>query len=187
MERLQRASLLLRLNEELRNVGSWAGETHMQKTVFFLQELVDVPLSFDFVLYKHGPFSFDLRDELTFMRAQGFLQLEPQYPYGPSLIPGAKGELLRTAFQQMTEDHASGIRFVAQRLGAKTVAELERIATAFYIMSRDPESTDVAQRLTSLKPHITLPEAKAALMEVEQIIREFDHEFHNPMARLKRA
>lgn len=187
MERLRRASLLLRLNEELRNVGSWAGETHMQKTVFFLQELVDVPLSFDFVLYKHGPFSFDLRDELTFMRAQGFLQLEPQYPYGPSLIPGAQGELLRAAFQRMTEDHAAGIRFVAQKLGAKTVAELERTATAFYIMLRDPEGTNVVQRLTNLKPHIALPEAIEALAEVEQIIREFRDEFRNPVANLKRA
>ncbi len=187
MERLQRASLLLRLNEELRNVGSWAGETHMQKTVFFLQELVDIPLGFDFVLYKHGPFSFDLRDELTFMRAQGFLELEPQYPYGPSLIQGAKGELLRTAFERMTEDHAPRIQFVAQKLGAKTVAELERTATAFYIMSRDPEGTDVVQRLTSLKPHIGLPEARAALTEVEQIIREFNDEFHSPIAYLRSA
>ena len=56
MERLQRASILLRLNEELRKSGSWAGETHMQKATFFLQELLAVPLGFDFVLYKHGPF-----------------------------------------------------------------------------------------------------------------------------------
>jgi hypothetical protein len=63
MERLQRASILLTLNEELRRAGSWAGETHMQKATYFLQELTRIPLEFDFVLYKHGPFSFDLRDE----------------------------------------------------------------------------------------------------------------------------
>jgi uncharacterized protein YwgA len=186
MERLQRASLLLRLNDELRKAGSWAGETHMQKAVFFLQELVHAPLSFDFVLYKHGPFSFDLRDELTFMRAQGFLQLEPQYPYGPTLIAGAKGELLRVAFLRMIEDHASGIQFVARKLGPKTVAELERTATAFYIMVRDMGGTNVAQRLIKLKPHIALPEAKAAVTEVEQIIREFHEEFSHPLRR-KRA
>ena len=95
MERLQRASVLLTLNEELRKAGSWAGETHMQKAVFFLQELMNIPLDFDFVLYKHGPFSFDLRDELTFMRAQGYFRLEPQYPYGPTLVGGEKSELLR--------------------------------------------------------------------------------------------
>src|SRR5271168_3642259 len=152
MERLQRASILLKLNEELRANGSWAGETHMQKTTFVLQELLDVPLGFDFVLYKHGPFSFDLRDELTFMRAQGFFQLEPQYPYGPSLVAGAKGELLSKAFGRAVERYAAGIQFVSQKLGAKTVAELERTATALYISLREPGVAEVAERLTNVKP-----------------------------------
>lgn len=187
MERLQRASILLKLNVELRKLGSWAGETHMQKATFFLQELLEVPLGFDFVLYKHGPFSFDLRDELTFMRAQGFLQLEPQYPYGPSLVEGAKGELLSKAFERAIERYAAGIRFVSQRLCAKTVAELERTATALYISLREPRVEDVAERLINVKPHITLPEARAAVSEVEQIMGEFQRKFPRPVALLKRA
>lgn len=187
MERLQRASILLRLNEELRKSGSWAGETHMQKTTFFLQELIEAPLGFEFVLYKHGPFSFDLRDELTFMRAQGFFQLEPQYPYGPSLVSGAKGELLSKAFSQAVEQYLAGIQFVSRKLGAKTVAELERTATALYIWSREPRVADVAERLTRLKPHITLPEARAAVSEVEQITSEYQREPPGPRAVLRRA
>jgi uncharacterized protein YwgA len=60
MDRLRRAAILTRLIEQLRNGGSWCGETHVQKATFFLQELLNVPLSLDFILYKHGPFSFDL-------------------------------------------------------------------------------------------------------------------------------
>jgi uncharacterized protein YwgA len=176
MERLQRASILLTLNEELRKAGSWAGETHMQKATFFLQELMNVPLDFDFVLYKHGPFSFDLRDELTFMRAQGFFRLEPQYPYGPTLVAGAKSELLKNAFRQTIEEYLPGVRFVSQKLGAKTVAGLERTATALYITLREPADADRVQRLTRLKPHIALPEAQAAVSEIEQIIREVAHQ-----------
>ena len=176
MERLKRASILLLLNEELRKAGSWAGETHMQKATFFLQELMSLPLAFDFVLYKHGPFSFDLRDELTFMRAQGFFRLEPQNPYGPTLVEGEKSELLRQAFLQSTNKHLPSIRFVSQKLGSKTVAGLERSATALYIVLREPTVIDPAQRLTDLKPHISLPEAQAAVSEVEQIRRELAYE-----------
>lgn len=172
MERLQRASILLRLNQELRQAGSWAGETHMQKATFFLQELNDVPLNFDFILYKHGPFSFDLRDELTYMRAQGFFQLEPQYPYGPSLVAGIKSELLKSAFRQSIDEYAGEICFVTQRLGTKTVAELERIATALYIRSREPNCKEIVDRLIKLKPHIALPDAQSAVSEVERIIQE---------------
>ena len=176
MERLQRASILLALNEELRKAGSWAGETHMQKATFFLQEMMNVPLAFDFVLYKHGPFSFDLRDELTFMRAQGFLRLEPQRPYGPTLVKGEKSELLRQAFLGAINKQLSSIRFVSQKLGTKTVAGLERTATALYIVSREPGNVNPAQRLIDLKPHISLPEAEAAVLEVEQMRRELDYE-----------
>ena len=173
MERLKRASILLMLNEELRLAGSWAGETHMQKASFFLQELMRVPLGFDFVLYKHGPFSFDLRDELTFMRAQGFFRLEPQYPYGPTLVGGEKSDLLKQSFRQPVAEHITTVRFVAQKLGRKTVAELEKTATALYIKLRDPDATDPVERLRTIKPHIALPEARAAVSEVEQIIHDY--------------
>lgn len=172
MENFQRASILLTLNEELRKAGSWAGETHMQKAAFFLQELMDVTMGFDFILYKHGPFSFDLRDELTFMRAQAFLRLEPQYPYGPTLVGGEKSELLKQTFRQTIEKYLTTIRFVSQKLGTKTVAELEKTATALYIRLREPAEADPAGRLRGLKPHIALPEAQAAVLEVEQITRE---------------
>lgn len=172
MERLFRASILLALNEELRNAGSWAGETHMQKASFFLQELLDVPLEFGFVLYKHGPFSFDLRDELTFMRAQGFLQLQPQYPYGPTLIAGEKSDLLKNVFRRAIEQYLPQIRYIAQKLGPKTVAGLERTATALYLTLRDPENADRVQRMTRVKPHIAVQEAQAAIAEVDQIMHE---------------
>jgi uncharacterized protein YwgA len=172
MERLRRASLLLATNEELRKAGSWAGETHMQKATYFLQELVNVPLEFEFVLYKHGPFSFDLRDELTFMRAQGFLRLEPQYPYGPTLVAGEKSELLKHAFRNVIEEYLSRIRFVSKRLGTKTVTRLERTATALYVTLQAPADTDRVRRLTHLKPHIALQDAQEAMSEVDQIIRE---------------
>src|SRR5712692_9118533 len=87
MRRLQRIVILADLASRLGKYGSWCGETHLQKATYFLQELGKVPLGYSFVLYKHGPFSFDLRDELTAMRADGLLELRPQPPYGPSLVP----------------------------------------------------------------------------------------------------
>ena len=59
MDRLRRAAILTQLVGNLRREGSWCGETHVQKATFFLQELMEVPLGFNFVLNKHGPFSFD--------------------------------------------------------------------------------------------------------------------------------
>ena len=82
MDRFDRAAVLTELADRLRANGSWTGETHLQKATYVLQELLMVPLNFEFVFYKHGPFSFDLREELTSMRADGFLVQVPQDPYG---------------------------------------------------------------------------------------------------------
>ena len=172
MERLQRANILLALNEELRKARSWTGETHMQKATYFLQHLMDVPLNFEFILYKHGPFSFDLRDELTAMRAQGFLRLEPQYPYGPVVTMGERGELLKNAYKNATDKYLPRIRFVSRKLGDRTVSGLERIATALYVTLNDSVQGDRVKLLTTLKPHIPLHDAELAVSEIDKIIQE---------------
>ena len=39
-----------------------------QKAVYFLQEIFDVPTGIEYILYKHGPYSFDLTADLTALR-----------------------------------------------------------------------------------------------------------------------
>jgi hypothetical protein len=46
--------------KELADAGSWCGETHIQKTAYVAKELLGVPIAASFILYKHGPYSFDL-------------------------------------------------------------------------------------------------------------------------------
>jgi uncharacterized protein YwgA len=84
MNRLEKASILLSLTERLKEQGSWAGETHVQKATYILTKVLGVPLDFEFILYKHGPFSFDLRNELSALRAEGFMAWEIRgLRYGP--------------------------------------------------------------------------------------------------------
>ncbi len=164
MERLTRASIIAALADELRSKGSWCGETHLQKATYLLQEAMDVQLGFDYILYKRGPFSFDLRDELTAMRADGLLRLRPnQQPYGPSLDATDLSKALRCRLEHGLQQ---AISFIAQRLGARGASELERISTAYYVMHRDlpgASADDQAHRITELKPHVALNQAHAAL------------------------
>ena len=51
--------------DALRARGSACGESHIQRTAFFLQQLTLVPLGLAFRLWKHGPYSFDLKDEIS--------------------------------------------------------------------------------------------------------------------------
>jgi len=172
MNRLQRAAVLLELTDRLSAGGSWCGETHIQKATYFLQELAKVPSNFDFILYKHGPFSFELRDELTAMRADGFLELRLKPPYGPSLVTTEIGQELKAEHPRTLDKHRRAIRFVAEQLATRNVSELERLATALFVtLDGAPRSAEErAEEIKDLKPHIDLESAEAAVGEVEEMM-----------------
>ena len=77
---LRLRAVVTRLVEKMQDRDGWCGETHIQKTAYFLQGLVSVPLDYEFIIYKHGPYSFDLHDDLMAMRANKFLKAEARPP-----------------------------------------------------------------------------------------------------------
>jgi uncharacterized protein YwgA len=86
---LERQTLIYELIKTLREKDNWCGETHVQKTTYFLEELTGHKLSYRFVLYKHGPYSFELSEDLSTMDAYRFVEDEIAHPaYGPA--PEAK-------------------------------------------------------------------------------------------------
>jgi hypothetical protein len=173
MNRLHKAAVLTELADQLHRHGSWCGETHLQKATYFLQELQRVPLEFGFILYTHGPFSFDLRDELTALQADGLLEVRPQpYPYGPSLLPTASSLPFRERYPVTLKPYRPCLDFVARTFAGRGVSALERLATAWYVSQESPRPATVderSRRLHELKPHVSLTEAKEAVQEVDQI------------------
>ncbi len=176
MKRRQREAIVAALDRKLDENDSWCGETHVQKSVFFLQELLGVPTNFDYILYKFGPFSQELRSELGFMRGDGFLQLVPQpAPYGPSLV------VTDTAARQLLERwprtlarYDRALDFIASYLGGRGVGELERLATALWV-SRESVGADesvLAARINELKPHVSIEAAREALRTVGEMQQE---------------
>ena len=134
-----------------------------------------MPLGFEYILYKHGPFSFDLRDELTGMRADNLVSLESQFPYGPRFALTDQSEYIQAVFSKTLQANDAKISFVAEKLGAMGVAELERLATALFITKRSPAGMPVGKRadeLTKRKPHIPLEASTAAVEAADRIIQE---------------
>ena len=137
MERMNlpdRRALICHLVDKMRENDSWAGHTHIQKSVLFLQELFGVPMGYEFVLYLHGPFSFELRNDLALMRARLQLDVEHRRGYGPSFILGTHG---KPATESPT-GYEDAIEFVARKLSWNDVRLLERLSTAFFLQQADP-------------------------------------------------
>ena len=171
MKRLKRAAIVLSLIERLREKGGWCGETHIQKTTYFLQELLKVPLNFNFILYKHGPYSFDLSDELMSMRADMLILLKSQQPCGPSIVPGPESEQPKRLFPKTLKKYSSKVCFVADQFADYGVADLERIATAFFIANKGAitDHQQIATIINKIKPHISMEQATEALRTEDEL------------------
>lgn len=174
MERLSysvRCALVVELAKRLRLEGSWCGETHLQKATFIIQDLIKSNLGYKFVLYKHGPYSFDFNSEINSMRASDILEFQfPREAYGPSIAPTAFGERIREANQENIREFVPMVNFIAKWFAAKDVRHLEKIATAYYVTKKNPRDPafERAKRLSSLKPHVDMDSAEEAVRVVDE-------------------
>lgn len=167
MDGVDRTSLIVKLVKAMRHNGGWAGETHIQKCVFFIQEMLEVPMGYEFVLYKHGAYSFELRADLTSMRVDLQLDVEPRDPYGPSFTLGQRGD----QYSDQTSEYDYAVQFVCQELGTMEARELERLSTAFFVHNRELglDNNQVASRVTELKPHIPTGAARDAVEKINDL------------------
>jgi hypothetical protein len=124
------------------------------------------PLGWRFVLYKYGPFSFDLREELGELRAEDFLRLEPPPSgYGPPLEVDQRGRKVMEQFNDTTDEHEGAVADVVEFVGTRGVSGLERLATAVYLVlhKETREDEDLARELCDIKAHVSEAGAREAV------------------------
>lgn len=172
MTDLQRSAVIATLVKDYRTKRFFCGETHVQKSVYFMQEIFAVPLGFQYLLYKYGPFSFELQGHLAAMRADDMLIVRP-LEYAATFEPGDQLDYLEKNLPRTISAHRDAIEFTVTNLGHLGVKQLEPLATALYFTSSEKDSSVESRiaKILDVKPHIRMDEARAA---VEQIDRWYD-------------
>jgi uncharacterized protein YwgA len=166
----KRTALILALVDMLRKHDSWCGETHLQKAMFFLKDQRGGPADFEFVLYKHGPYSFDFHDTVSSLFAHCLLENESHPPYGPRIRLSESGNAFLVHHREELGDTQDKIGAIAEWFGSKGVMELEKFATAFWVRNESPDSPleTLAQEIHGIKPHIPENVALEALESIPQ-------------------
>ncbi|MGV3719874.1 MAG: hypothetical protein ACO1SX_03105 [Actinomycetota bacterium] len=169
MDKFVRQTLVASLVEAMRQAGSWCGRTHIQKSLFALQTLFEPEpeLRYQYVLYRHGMYSFELDRDIAELEFYGGLAREEQRPYGPRYAaPGLQ------AFKQRVgvslTDWTSALEFIAREVGTGNVRELEALTTVMYVStdlserSANPTTQLKLRRVHELKPHLSMDEIAEA-------------------------
>jgi uncharacterized protein YwgA len=157
-------ALILAIIEKLRARGCRTGKTHVIKGLFLAGAAGEIEQLYDFFLYKHGPYSTDIESNLEQMTSYGGITAEPALDgYGVMLSPGEMAEFVKRR-ASLTPKIERAIDHVCRFIGPKNVVQLERLATAAWIRTREriKDHDAVAARLHELKPHISLAEAQKA-------------------------
>lgn len=176
LTKLEKTAITFELIDTLEKSCDWCGEPHIQKAVYCLQNITHVPTQFHFILYKHAPFSFNLR---TVIHLTPLLTLDFDNPCGPHFTVNDQGRALIQRAAETVEKYRRQIVFVVETFRDKTLAHLERLTTALYIKLNywAPSVEDKAWCINELKPHIPLDKAFAAVRELEAILKSYKQEF----------
>ena len=173
MNDLQRSAIVATLVKDCRARNGFCGETMVQKSVFVMQELLKVPLGFDFQLYIYGPYSFELQHHLGSMMADDMIAVQPT-EYGATFEPGDQIGYLETHTAKTIAANRNAVEFVVKHLAGRGVKHLERVATAlfFTVTTNDASVEGRATKIREVKPHITAEEAQKAVEEVDRWLKE---------------
>ena len=133
MELMKQTALLLNLIDRLSENEGNTSEVHLQKHVYFLQELLEVPLNFEFIMYKNSPYSFDFRDNLTSLRADWLLTFEINRFHRPCFVTTELGKSFQTRFPITLKNYQRAIDFIVDYLGSKQIRVLGQWATTLFI------------------------------------------------------
>jgi uncharacterized protein YwgA len=161
----------------MREAGSWCGRMHIQKTLYTFQTLFHPgdELEVRFILYKHGPYSFALDEDLAEMEFYSGLERKEQRLYEARYEPGQGAKALRERFGSGVETWLPQIEFVARRVSRKNVRELEALCILMFVATDPqerrlyPRDVDCMSRVLELKPHLAHAEVRQAHHEYEQL------------------
>jgi hypothetical protein len=144
-------SIVLRTVRGLNAAMSWTGKTHVIKALYVASTKAELP--FEFVLFKHGPYSFDANDAIEQMSAVGLLSLTATPPYGVQLKPGQFESVLSEIVDPNTVE---AIDLAVELVGNGGVQELEALATSIWVAKNlQPANDEVwSKEVKSLKPHL---------------------------------
>lgn len=175
MENYEIRGIILAIIEEMQKNHSWNGQTNIQKAIYLLQDMLKVPLNFNFLIYYYGPFSFDLREEIEDMISNNYLDIDiPDERYGPKIVNGNRATVLEKKATSAVNKYKNEIEFIGRKLGRMGIKDLEKIGTANYVLKHLKDGNIPPEEiLIQIKPHIDKESAIEAITKVEQMESEY--------------
>lgn len=150
---------LLGLIAALDAQGAVVSETRIVKSAYLLESMYGLPMGFNWILYKHGPYTREVNDALVGMSKGGLISIRPRKQRGIEVSVSA------SAMNALPTEDLLTINAVAEKVATLDVGELERLSTAAWISKRmtKADASVRAGYLCKWKPHVASATAVRAI------------------------
>jgi len=157
----QRIAIIRRIAELVPD----SGKTSIQKTVYFLQEGLGVPLGYRFRMHYYGPYSEVLDSNLSLASGMGVVTVESDTQGdGYHVTPGpSSGAKLEPPMRQEKTDET------IRSLGQLETSQLELLATMHFVrrLNSQLSENEVIRTVRRLKPKFSQDKVESAYQDVK--------------------
>lgn len=167
-------ALIVELAEKMQLKGHWLGKTALQKFIYLLEMVYNVPCGYFFTLYIHGPFCSDIMNDLDYVSALNGVKVEYDYNMnGYRITPGSSGKEIKNKAQDFLSVNEQHIEKMLQDFGLLRTRDLELRSTIVFIdrdakiSGREFDRNEFIQEIKGIKPHFSRQEIEFALDELE--------------------
>lgn len=153
----------------------WLGRTHLQKAVYFAQELMGLDLGYEFTIYQYGPYASSLDSdvhELQIMRALSLQMVGgyPDYQRGPNI-----GPLLEYAKTGPVAGKGDTLKKLAEIVSPRKARDLELLTTILFLGRQQYRGRELISAVQRLKPHFSQEQVEHGVAELTEVSHRLAH------------
>ncbi len=167
-------ALIVDIAEKMQFRGQWLGKTALQKFIYLLEMLYNVPCGYSFTLYIHGPFCSDIMNDLDYVNALNGVEVEfEQNMNGYRITPGSSGGEIKEKAQDFLSSYNYYVEKILEDFGSMRARDLELRSTIVFIdrdariSGRKFDRNRFIEEIKGIKPHFSVREIELALTELE--------------------
>ena len=169
-ERWNQYGIIAELAVKLKDISPQFGKTVLQKMIYILQEVYEIPCDYEFVLYNYGPYSGDLAKDLSFFASMDGVKVDWSQNLGYKILPAAKTDHFRQRAQEFLNKYDVKIDEAIDIFGRMNAKELELRSTIIYVFKESPmDNKSMISRVKEIKPHFTEDEIESAIEQLAAI------------------
>lgn len=151
------------------------GKVKLQKTMYFLQEALQVPMGYDYVMHYYGPYSFELDYTLSEMQGKGILKIDQViYPAGYYGYDISSGENVERDLKLPSEytDKADQVTHIFKPMDAQAIelwATIHFVGSILKEKGRDSGKEAITKEVKLLKPKFSEQDIGEAYDKIQEL------------------